>query len=87
MKSADQKFLDISITVWSNIDKMANVVSVVLALSLVESRLSLGSKFECELWRKALTDFQTIVKCGSEEGKLIKHGVIRRSYIVVFFVK
>ena len=65
---------------------MANVVSVVIALSLVESRLSLGSKFECELWRKALTDFQTIVKCGSEEGKLIKHGVIRRSYIVVFLL-
>ena len=61
---------------------MANIVSVIFALSVVENRLSLGSKFECEKWRKALTDFQKIVKCGSKEGKPIKCAVIRRLYIV-----
>ena len=62
---------------------MANIVSVIFALSVVENRLSLGSKFECEKWRKALTDFQKIVKCGSKEGKPIKCAVIRRLYIVL----
>ena len=62
--------------------KMANVVSVILALSVVENRLATSAKFDCEAWRRSLVDWDKIIKCGSVEGTPIKCAVIRRSYIV-----
>ena len=59
---------------------MANVVSVILALSVVENRLATGAKFDCEAWRRSLVDYDKIIKCGTEEGRQIKCAVIRRLY-------
>ena len=65
---------------------MANVVSVILALSVVENRLATGAKFDCEAWRRSLVDYDKIIKCGTEEGRQIKCAVIRRLYIVFMYI-
>ena len=75
-------FLIFWLPYYQTLIEMVNVVSVILALSVVENRLATSAKFDCEAWRRSLVDWDKIIKCGSEEGTPIKCGAIRRLYIV-----